>query len=387
MAQLLFLLGILVALFLGLKALLKVVRLPPIAGYLVLGWLLRYVGQELDLITPQLEGTLLVLSNIGISFLLFHVGLETHIRRLARYLGRAGIVAASEIFTSGLLGFLTAYFFGLSLTASLFIGVALTATSIAVSTAAWSDTDLSKTRAGTILLDLAIIDDIVAILLMAILFSFIPFDQLDGLLIWKDISFFVLKFATLILLCYLFARFVEPTLVKEVVKYERMPDSMLTVLGLGLIIAAIAALLGFSFAIGAFFAGIAFSRDPQAVRMDASMQTVRDLFVPFFFFWIGFQVSFAALEGVWLFALVLVIAAIAGKFIGTWIPTRLVGLAARPATLVALATIPRASIALVIIERGLEMGVVPEAAYTALVLISLVTCIGTPLILRRARLA
>ena len=79
MAQLLLLLGILVALLLGLKALLRVVRLPPIAGYLVLGWLLRIVGDQLDVITPRLEGSLLVLSNIGISLLLFQreVGIAT----------------------------------------------------------------------------------------------------------------------------------------------------------------------------------------------------------------------------------------------------------------------------------------------------------------------
>ena len=384
MAQLLLLLGILVALLLGLKAVLRVFHLPPVSGYLVVGWLLRLIGEQLGLITPRLETALLVLANIGISLLLFHVGLETHLKRLTRYLGRAGIVAASNIAVSGLLGFLTAYFFGLSLAASLFVGTALTATSIAIATGAWPDAEPTATPRRSILLDLVIIDDIVAILLMALLFSLIPFDQLDGALVWKDLGLFALKFAGLILLCYLFARFVEPTLVKEVIKYERMPDSMLTVLGLGLIIASIAALLGFSFALGAFFAGIAFSRDPRAVRMDASMLTVRDLFVPFFFFFIGFQASLISLEGAWLFAIFLLLAAVAGKFLGTWIPGMLVGLSSSDAALVGLATIPRASIALVIIERGLEIGVVPEVAYTAIVLISLITCIATPLLLRRA---
>jgi len=56
--------------------------------------------------------------------------------------------------------------------------------------------------------------------------------------------------------------------------------------------------------------------------MNATMQTLFDFFVPFFFFWIGFQTSIASLAGIWPFFIVLLLVAIFGKLLGTWLPAR-----------------------------------------------------------------
>ncbi|NGX54604.1 MAG: Na(+)/H(+) antiporter [Chlamydiae bacterium] len=169
---------------------------------------------------------------------------------------------------------------------------------------------------------------------------------------------------------------------KRLIKYEKMPDSMISILGITLIIAGIAALIHFSLAIGAFFAGIAFSRDPKAVRMDAAMQSFFDFFVPFFFFWIGFQTSIESLAGIWPFFITLFIVAVAGKFLGTWLPARWIHLSRLGALLLAVSMIPRAEIAMVIIEHGLELGVISKQIYSAMALTAFLTCLLTPLSLK-----
>ena len=95
---------------------------------------------------------------------------------------------------------------------------------------------------------------------------------------------------------------------------------MLEVVGVGFIIAAVAGLLGFSAAIGAFFAGLLFSRDSEAVKMDASFGALYELFTPFFFIGIGLNIEPRALNTGLIMGSVLLIAAVLGKLIGAGIP-------------------------------------------------------------------
>ena len=374
-------LGVLLICFLGAKALLARFSIVPIVGFIFLGWLFRLSDQHFSFIPDAMPSSLFLMAKIGIVFLLFHIWLESHLKRMLHFVGQAGFIALINILFSGTLGFLAAQAFHFSMATSLFIGVALTATSIGVSTASWKGKDLNHKKEGNILLDLVTIDDIVGIFLMALLFSLVPLGM-NNHSFGVEIGFFFLKIVLFVGFCYLFSLFAEPRLMKELIKYEKMPDSMISILGVTLIIAGIAALIHFSLAIGAFFAGIAFSRDPKAVRMDAAMQSFFDFFVPFFFFWIGFQTSIESLAGIWPFFITLFIVAVAGKFLGTWLPARWIHLSRLSALIIAVSMIPRAEIAMVIMEHGLELGVISTQIYSAMALTAFLTCLLTPLSLK-----
>lgn len=83
--------------------------------------------------------------------------------------------------------------------------------------------------------------------------------------------------------CLLFSRYIEHPITIFLQKIEPPPDSMIMIAGIGFIIAALAGLLGFSTAVGAFFAGLTYSRDPQAVKMETSFTPLYEFFTPFFF--------------------------------------------------------------------------------------------------------
>ncbi len=90
---------------------------------------------------------------------------------------------------------------------------------------------------------------------MALLFSVVPFDE-KHLPLALELGLFFLKIILFVGFCYLFSYFAEPRLMKRLIKYEKMPDSMISILGVTLIIAGIAAFLHFSLAIGPFLQGL-----------------------------------------------------------------------------------------------------------------------------------
>jgi Kef-type K+ transport system membrane component KefB len=152
---------------------------------------------------------------------------------------------------------------------------------------------------------------------------------------------------------------------------------------MGLIITAIASLLGFSLALGELFAGIVFSRDPKAVRVDAPFDSIYQLFVPFFFIGIGLQIAPDSLGLAAGFGAVLLIAAVIGKLVGAGLPAwPFDGWAG--AWLLGVSMVPRAEIALVVVQEGRRLGpwAVSDEVLSAIALIVLATSLFVPLVLR-----
>jgi Kef-type K+ transport system membrane component KefB len=245
-------------------------------------------------------------------------------------------------------------------------------------------------RTGRRFLDVAELDDISSVLAMAVLFACLAAladasgaRQHSGLEVAQSVGMLLLKLLVFGALCYLFARWGEPWITRATETLDPPPVRMLVVAGVGFLIAGIAAALGFSVAIGAFLAGLAFSRDPHSVRIEASFQSVYELFMPFFFIGIGRSIApTTLLAGIQLGGMVLG-AAVLGKLLGI-LPTATVMGGPRAAVLLGVSMIPRAEVALLVMHRGLQLGdwAVPQRVYAAMVLTSAVTCIAGPLLLQ-----
>jgi Kef-type K+ transport system membrane component KefB len=291
---------------------------------------------------------------------------------------------------SGLCGWLASrYILGLATVPSLFIAIALTATSVGISVAVWEENKLLKTRNGELLVDIAEMDDISGIIMMALAFAMAP--RLESgiggsflLSAGKTLSIELLKLFCYGALCVLFARYAERPITQLSGKFKTAPDPMITLTAVGFVIAALAGLMGFSLAIGAFFAGLVFSRDPAAVKTEASFSALYEFFTPFFFIEIGYQLEASALPAALGIGAVLLIVAVVGKVIGTGGPAIFFA-GSSSAALLSVSMVPRAEIAMVISQRALKMSenYLPQHAYTAMVIVSIATCIASPIILRR----
>ncbi|MFO7717637.1 MAG: cation:proton antiporter [Desulfohalobium sp.] len=363
---------------------------PPLVGFLVLGAALRWGETQWPGMFEGGAGAIAFLSKLGLVTLLFRVGLKSDITVLAGQLKNASLAWVSNVVLAGLAGyFTTSLLLGQGVIPSLIVAVAFTATSVGVSVKVWEDQNALKSNNGGLLVDLAELDDVTAILLMGLLFAVVPYLQTETVpgSLWTVLGWHTLGFLVKLVLfaggCFVFALFLERPMTRFLQRVEHTPDSTLTIVGIGFIIAALAGQLGFSLAIGAFFAGLTFSRDPQCLNLNASFTPLFDFFSPFFFVGIGFEFEWAALGPSLSMGLFLALIAVVAKLIANGLPVA--WMAGWPSgALIGASMMPRAEIALVVMQKGLHLGKnsVSAQLFGAMIVASAVSCILAPILVR-----
>lgn len=364
--------------------------MPALIAFLLLGVVLRQLDAQWSLLSPPDHVVLEMLAHLGLIAVLFRVGLESNLHGLLRNMKAASLIWVGNVALSFIAGYVTArYLAGMSQIPSLFVATALTATSLAVTVELWRDAGRLNTREGALLVNVGGLDDVSAVVLLALLLALAPMLQSGdgkdlGLVLLTTAALLVAKGSLFVTACMVFARFFEGRITRTLRRLNP-PSGILTILGFGIIIAAIAEGLGFSLAIGALFAGLVFSRDPEAVRLETSFEPIYGLLSPFFFIGIGLHADIGVLAsapGISL-ALLLLVAAIVGKVAGTALPA-LCATSAAGALAIGVSMIPRAEIAMVVIQEGQKLGdwAVSPMLYSVMVAVSLVSCIITPLLAR-----
>ncbi|MFT5324982.1 MAG: Kef-type K+ transport system membrane component KefB [Planctomycetaceae bacterium] len=369
---------------------LEQIGLPSLLGYLAFGFGLRLIDGLAPFLSHDVTVGLEHLAELGIVALLFRVGLRSDLSGLLRQLRKARLIWFGNVLVSGLSGYVASrWLLDMPQIPSLFVGVALTATSVGVPVAVWTEAGRIQSDDGELMLDVAELDDISAVMLIALLLGVVPTlntgnngatlvvaIQTGGLLL--------LKFAVFGGICYFFAKYGERPMTRFFERIEPLPDSMLMVAGVAFMIAALAGLLGFSVALGAFFAGLIFSRDSLARKLDTPFDSVHDLLTPFFFIGIGLHIEPGAFMTAVIPGAILIAVAAGGKVVGTLAPAMTV-VTRTSAWLLAVSMIPRAEIAMIVMDQGRQMGswAVPPQLYAGMVLVCATTSTVAPLALRR----
>jgi len=365
-------------------------KLPSLAGFILLGFILRVIDAYKPFLSVQMMDIFEFLARLGVIVLLFRVGLESNLSGLLKQLKHASMIWAGNILFSGMLGYLTAYYIlGFHFIPSIFIGTALTATSVGISIAAWREAGALNSPNGQLLLDVAEMDDISAVVLMTLLLSILPalHGTADGFP-WREAGetagLVFVKGFIFGMFCILFSKYIEKYVTNLFTQTDQTLNPILMVTAISFIIAAFAGLLGFSVAVGALFAGLIFSRDPNAVKIDASFSALYELFAPFFFIGIGLMINPGSLIDGFLLGMVILVIAVAGKLVGNALPAFLIT-DWRGTGIISISMIPRAEIALLIMQQGYKTGswAVPPSVFSAMVFVAMATSLSAPVILGR----
>lgn len=369
---------------------LRRIGLPAMVAFILLGIILRASDSHFEWMTTAGEDVFEFLAKLGLVMLLFRIGLESDIKMLFKRLRSASLIWLGNILISFAIGYATAYYLlGFDLIPSLFTGSALLATSVGVSIGIWKEAGQLKSRLGEILTDVAELDDITGIIVIAVLFSIVPLlreQTSSGTLLMQVLQESGMILLKLILfggICLLFSIYLEERLVRFFKNLQEESEPIIVIAGFGIVLASLAGLMGFSLAIGAFFAGAAFARDPEHVKIDASFSSLYSFLSPFFFIGIGLKVSLISASAAIGVGAVLTVAAVIGKIVGTsTIAIFSEGLGG--SAILGISMIPRAEIALIIMQKGLALGswAVSSKLFSAMVFVSAVTCIMTPLVVR-----
>ena len=386
-AMMIMLVGASVVAAVAIKSLFGRLELPALVGYMLAGILLRLADNQWQFLSEPVMTAFRFMADLGVVALLFKVGLESHPGALVAKLPRATVIWIGDVCLAAGIGFVAAfYLLGLGLVPSLVVATALTATSVGVSVATWDARGALNSDNGQLLVDVAELDDISGIALMALLFAVVPVLLTGDGALWpllaSNAALFVLKITFFVLLCLVFALYVERHLTRLSARLRQPPERMVVVRSIGFLMASLAGWWGFSLAIGAMFAGLVLSRDPEAVKTEKSFQDVYAFVTPFFFISIGFNIDPDALTQALQIGMVLTVAALLGKLLGDGLPSWLL-IGGSSAALIGASMIPRAEIAMVIMHQGQQLGpeVVPPSVYAGMVMVSGVTCLLAPLAL------
>ena len=333
-----------------------------------------------------------LLAEIGVILLLFEVGMETDPRRLMNAGVASTIVALGGFILPFVFGYLLAHqVLGLDLLPSLFLGGTLTATSIGITVRVLADLRAKHSREGVIVVGAAVIDDVLGVLLLALLHEFSAGNGVSlantGRVALFVVIFFVLAPLVARLMSVVIRRLDEKTDIPGLIPT--------TITALVLFFAWLAHMAGAPEILGGFAAGLALSRRfflPFGValrsdiafarRVEEQIRPIVHLFTPIFFVFVGLSLNLREIAWseprIWELFGGLLLAAIAGKMLGALLIRE--SLASRLS--VGLAMIPRGEVGLIFAELGRVSGILDNELYAALILVIATTTLLAPFALK-----
>lgn len=325
-------------------------------------------------VNPETE----LFAEIGVVLLLFQVGLETRLHDLLRVGGTALAVGVLGVALPFAAGFLAAELSGGDLALAVFLAAALTATSVGITSNVLRDLGALATRPGRIILGAAIIDDVLAIMILSVATG-VAAGGVDAMRVGSLIVVALLFIAVVVIGGTRILRRRRSLLTEPEFADTAFLPGMIVMLGL----AALASWIGLAAIIGAFLAGMVVGESSERHALEAEVAPVAAFFTPFFFGFIGAQVDLAALGSLESAGLLLGITAlaVASKFVGAFVGALRMGRAT--ATLIGWGMVPRGEVGIVVAGLGLSAGAIDGAIYSVVVGMAIVTTLIVPPLLPR----
>lgn len=320
-----------------------------------------------------------VLAEIGVIVLLFFVGLETRLSDLLGVGRRAMLVGVLGVVFPFVGGYALMIARGDATTEALFVGVALVATSVGITARVLRDLGVLNSLEARIILGAAVIDDILAMILLAIVGAIGGSGSVDPL----NIGLIALQAVAVTVFVALIGtramRRFHPLLARIRIPHAPLAFAMTLMLGLSVL----ATEVGLAAIIGAFLAGIVLAEAPDHYRLEQATLPIYEFLVPFFFVITGTHVDPGVLLDGEVIGLALIVTAlaIAGKLAGAGLAS--IGLGRRSIAIIGTGMVPRGEVGLIVASLGLSLGVISGELFSVIVVMSIATTLIVPPVLAR----
>ena len=351
-------------------------RQPVVLGYIIAGVL---VGPyTFPIVFIHDEQTIRTLSELGMILLLFALGLEFSLKKLREVGGAALVAALCEIVLMLWLGYEMGRFFGWSPMDALFLGAMLSMSSTTIIMKALDDLGLKRERFAQLMFGILIIEDVLAIVLMALLTGIASTGGLEAGEAMSAIGRLTLFMAVSLVVGLLLV----PRVVDYIARVSRDDVLLVAVLGLCFGFCLLVTEMGYSIALGAFMIGAIVGESASVERIERIIGPVRDMFSAVFFVAIGMLIDPAMLSQYWLPILVVTAVVVVGKVLTCSFGTFVAGNDGRTSLRVGMGLAQIGEFSFVIASLGVSLKVTSGFLYPVAVAVSAITTFLTPYLIR-----
>ncbi|MEZ4641780.1 MAG: cation:proton antiporter [Chloroflexota bacterium] len=322
-----------------------------------------------------------IMAELGVILLMLLAGLELHLSELLRS-GRVAVLSGTfGVILPLAFGWGTALLFGVEGAGAMFIGLTLSATSVSISAQTLLELGVLRSRVGFALLGAAVFDDILVILMLSVAFILVGGTAVGV----GSVVITLLRMIGYLGVAIALGLWVLP---KFIIWVNKLPISQGTIAGVlvsTLFFAWAAEVLGGIAAItGAFLVGLFLARLPFRESIETGVATLAyGFFVPIFFVNIGLEVNLRAIEGgTWWFALLITLAAVVSKILGSGLGAKLGGFNNREAVQLGVGMVSRGEVGLIVASFALLEGLISQQNFSIAVFMVIMATLLTPPMLR-----
>ncbi len=318
-----------------------------------------------------------VVGEIGVILLLLEVGMEMDLRELAKVGSASLLVAVGGMVLPFVTGWAALTAIGEGGNTAIFLGAALTATSVGITARAFGDMKALASIESRVVVGAAVADDVLGLIVLTVVARIATGGGISG----GEVAGVVVVALGFLVLTTAAGLAVAPRAFAMVQRRAGSAGTMVAIaFAFTLAFAELAQAAELAPIVGAFVAGLSLSRSSQAERISRELAPLGHLFIPVFFFLIGTEAQLSALTDVRVLGLaaLMSVLAVAGKVAAGWWA---VGTDA-DRLMVGLGMVPRGEVGLIFATIGRQAGVLDDDLYAALLVVVLLTTVVTPPLLR-----
>ena len=324
-----------------------------------------------------------ILSELGVIILLFEIGLESNLKELISVGPQSVMVAIVGVVAPFVLGTLgLTYLFHVDIIPSIFAGAALTATSIGITAKVLAELGHLSSQEGQIIIGAAVLDDILGIIVLAVVASLIKTGQVEIF----NIAYLSLSASIFLIGAIFIVRLLHPVYVKLVNKMKTRGQLLLISLCFAFVLSYIAQIIHLETILGSFAAGLVLAETEKRKELQDVIAPISDIFVPIFFVCVGAKTDLSVLnptdpnnrEGL-ILAGFLILVAIIGKIISGF---TIIGQPELNKLAIGVGMIPRGEVGLVFVGVGSASGILSKPIEASIIVMVIFTTFLAPLLLR-----
>jgi CPA2 family monovalent cation:H+ antiporter-2 len=349
---------------------------PIVFGYIVAGIIIGPHTPPFSFISDEM--TVQTLAELGVIFLMFSLGLEFNLHKLIKVGFAAGIAAIFEIVLMIWLGYGIGYLFGWTQIDSIFLGAILSISSTTIIVKALNELGMKKEVFAQLIFGILIIEDIFAIIILALLSSI----AVTGSLQLSEIVFTTTKLFSFLVISMLLGILIIPKLLSYIATFKSNEMLLISILGLCFGFSLLVVKLDYSVALGAFIIGAIIAESRELKQIEELINPIRDMFSAIFFVSVGLLFDLTVLTNYFFPILVITLAVLIGKVVSSSLGVLVTGRDGKTAVKVGMGLAQIGEFSFIIAALGITLKVTSEFLYSIAVGVSIITTLTTPYLIK-----